>query len=137
MVLNSSINLPISFDYPYPCLSLPAKTDATAAMKNESTTAGPATYFERAPGRTYTPTPMVLPTPNAVRSVVLSTLSNMDDSLITPTIVFFLLNFSLTAMCISNRLQGTTRTVKTYWDFGLVSDANRNLKYFNRHSTFW
>lgn len=67
-------------------------------MKNDTTTAGPATYFDRAPGKTYTPTPMVLPTPNAVRSVVDSTLSNMDDSRTTPAIVFFRFNFLPTAI---------------------------------------
>lgn len=77
---------------------LPANTEATAAMKNDRTTAGPATYLDRAPGRTYTPTPMVLPTPSAVRSVVVSTLSSMDDSRTTPAIVFFRFNFCPTAI---------------------------------------
>lgn len=69
-----------------------------AAKKNDRTTAGPATYLDRAPGSTYTPTPMVAPTPSAVRSVVVSTLFSMDVSRTTPATVFFLLSLPATIL---------------------------------------
>lgn len=51
----------------------PANTEATAAIRKDKTTEGPAVSLARCPARTYTPTPRVLPTPSAVRSKVLST----------------------------------------------------------------
>ena len=48
----------------------PAKTEAKAAIAMERTTAGPASYFEIDPAKTYVPTPRVAPTPSAVKSKV-------------------------------------------------------------------
>ena len=50
--------------------TLPANTDANAAIAIDNTTAGPASYFDIDPARTYVPTPRVAPTPSAVRSNV-------------------------------------------------------------------
>lgn len=96
-------------------VSLPANTDATAAKKKDRTTAGPATYLDSAPGSTYTPTPMVLPTPNAVRSVVVSTLSNIEVSRTTTAIVFFRLNIFPTVMMPAHRLRGKHRS--SSWNY--------------------
>lgn len=47
----------------------PANADAIAATKKLNVTAGPATVLATAPASTQTPSPSVLPTPSAVRSI--------------------------------------------------------------------
>lgn len=66
----------------------PAIMEATAAIANDMTTAGPACLYATAPATRYTPTPRVDPMPSTVKS-------NVDRHLAKPESVDVFITFFL------------------------------------------
>lgn len=80
--------------------NLPANKLVKAAIKNDNITAGPAESLATFPAKTYTPTPNVLPIPNAVKSKVDNTLASLDSATFSALKIFFLVRIFKNIICV-------------------------------------